>query len=231
MENTIGMLNLDMVGRANGGVDISGLELSPSMEVDFQAAAAASGELRIRREGPGSGRSDDSSFIAKRVPAINFLPASTPTTTGRATTGKRSTPAASAGWRALPSNLPRGSPGGTIAPSSSHRRGEPFGSFESCDAFESFAVARKRTCRTTRTISTLTSRFSRLNLPAGSPRGTAALSSSHRNLVSGFPGGVRLPWPAEAAKQRRRQPDFVFTTVVFSARPPLVPERVRTDAA
>jgi hypothetical protein len=72
MENTVGMLNLDMVGRANGSVDISGLELSPSMEADFQAAAAAN-ELKIRREGPGSGRSDDSSFIDKRVPAINFF--------------------------------------------------------------------------------------------------------------------------------------------------------------
>jgi hypothetical protein len=74
MENTIGMLNLDMVGRANGSVDISGLELSPSMEADFKAASAASGDqLKIRREGPGSGRSDDSSFIDKRVPAINFF--------------------------------------------------------------------------------------------------------------------------------------------------------------
>jgi len=63
-----------MVGRANGSVDISGLELSPSMEADLAAASAASGnELRIRREGPGAGRSDDSSFIAKRVPAINFF--------------------------------------------------------------------------------------------------------------------------------------------------------------
>lgn len=74
MADTIGMLNLDMVGRANGSVDISGLELSPSMEADLAAASSASGnELRIRREGPGAGRSDDSSFIAKRVPAINFF--------------------------------------------------------------------------------------------------------------------------------------------------------------
>jgi hypothetical protein len=74
MASTIGMVNLDMVGRANGGVDISGLELSPSMEADLRAAADAAGEgLRIRREGPGAGRSDDSSFIARRVPAINFF--------------------------------------------------------------------------------------------------------------------------------------------------------------
>ena len=74
MANTVGMLNLDMVGRANGSVDVSGLELSPSMEADLRAAAVASGDrLRIRREGPGAGRSDDSSFIARRVPAINFF--------------------------------------------------------------------------------------------------------------------------------------------------------------
>jgi hypothetical protein len=74
IENTIAMLNLDMVGRANGAVDVSGLELSPSMEADLRAAGAASGsQLRVRREGPGAGRSDDSSFIAKRIPAINFF--------------------------------------------------------------------------------------------------------------------------------------------------------------
>jgi hypothetical protein len=44
------------------------------MEADLQAAGAASGnQLRVRREGPGAGRSDDSSFIARRVPAINFF--------------------------------------------------------------------------------------------------------------------------------------------------------------
>ena len=71
---TIAMLNLDMVGRAHGGVDVSGLELSPSMEEDLRAAAkAAGGDLQIRRQGPGAGRSDDSSFIDKRIPAINFF--------------------------------------------------------------------------------------------------------------------------------------------------------------
>lgn len=74
IEQTIGMLNLDMVGRANGSVDVSGLELSPSMEADLQAANSAAGsQLKVRREGPGAGRSDDSSFIDKRVPAINFF--------------------------------------------------------------------------------------------------------------------------------------------------------------
>ena len=72
--DTIAMLNLDMVGRARGGVDVSGLELSPSMEEDLRAAAKAAGDqLQIRRQGPGAGRSDDSSFIDRRIPAINFF--------------------------------------------------------------------------------------------------------------------------------------------------------------
>jgi hypothetical protein len=74
IDRTIAMLNLDMVGRARGGVDVSGLELSPSMEEDLRAAAKAAGEgLQIRRQGPGAGRSDDSSFIGRRIPAINFF--------------------------------------------------------------------------------------------------------------------------------------------------------------
>jgi hypothetical protein len=74
IERTIAMLNLDMVGRARGGVDVSGLELAPSMEEDLRAATRAAGEeLQIRRQGPGAGRSDDSSFIDRRVPAINFF--------------------------------------------------------------------------------------------------------------------------------------------------------------
>jgi Zn-dependent M28 family amino/carboxypeptidase len=74
IDQTVGMLNLDMVGRSNGSVDVSGLELSPTMEADLQAASAAAGnQLKIRREGPGAGRSDDSSFIDRRVPAINFF--------------------------------------------------------------------------------------------------------------------------------------------------------------
>jgi hypothetical protein len=74
IERTVAMLNLDMVGRANGSVDVSGLEASPSMEADLRAAQQASGNsLRVQRQGPGAGRSDDSSFIARRVPAINFF--------------------------------------------------------------------------------------------------------------------------------------------------------------
>jgi len=74
LANTVAMLNLDMVGRARGGVDVSGLEDSPSMEADLKAAIeAAGGELKVAREGPGAGRSDDYNFITHRIPAINFF--------------------------------------------------------------------------------------------------------------------------------------------------------------
>lgn len=74
IDSTIAMLNLDMVGRARGGVDVSGLDVSPSMEADLKAAAtAAGGGLQIKREGPGAGRSDDSNFLDHRIPAINFF--------------------------------------------------------------------------------------------------------------------------------------------------------------
>ena len=72
IDRTIAMLNLDMVGRARGSVDVSGITAS-WLEEDFQAAVAATRQLRIRRGGPGAGRSDDSSFIDRRVPAINFF--------------------------------------------------------------------------------------------------------------------------------------------------------------
>ncbi len=71
--NTVAMLNLDMIGRAGGGVDVSGLEAAPSIEADLEGAAKATGRLNIRRQGPGAGRSDDSSFIDRRIPAINFF--------------------------------------------------------------------------------------------------------------------------------------------------------------
>ncbi len=73
MANTIAMLNLDMVGRAKGQVDVSGLGASPSLEQDLREAAHAVKGLQIKREGPGEGRSDDSSFIDRRIPAINFF--------------------------------------------------------------------------------------------------------------------------------------------------------------
>jgi hypothetical protein len=74
IESTIAMLNLDMVGRARGAVDVSGLEVSLSMEADLKAASSAAGAgLEIKRQGPGAGRSDDANFLDHRIPAINFF--------------------------------------------------------------------------------------------------------------------------------------------------------------
>jgi hypothetical protein len=73
MADTVAMLNLDMIGRSKGSVDVSGLESAPALEADLEDAAATLPGLTIRREGPGAGRSDDSSFLDRRVPAINFF--------------------------------------------------------------------------------------------------------------------------------------------------------------
>jgi hypothetical protein len=73
MSDTVVMVNLDMVGRSNGKVDVSGLEMSATLVEDIHAAADAVGGMEILRQGPGAGRSDDSSFLDKRVPAINFF--------------------------------------------------------------------------------------------------------------------------------------------------------------
>ncbi|MEQ1574412.1 MAG: M28 family peptidase, partial [Vicinamibacterales bacterium] len=71
--NTVAMLNLDMMGRSRGSVDVSGLDMAPSLLADLNAAARVAGPIEIRHEGPGAGRSDDSSFIDRRVPGINFF--------------------------------------------------------------------------------------------------------------------------------------------------------------
>jgi Zn-dependent M28 family amino/carboxypeptidase len=70
--NTVAMLNLDMVGRARGAVDVSGLSVGNLKEL-LMAAAHATGGLDIKQAGPGAGRSDDSSFLDVHVPAVNFF--------------------------------------------------------------------------------------------------------------------------------------------------------------
>jgi Zn-dependent M28 family amino/carboxypeptidase len=56
--DTIAMLNLDMVGRARGNVDVSGLEYAPSMEEDLKVAAHPGHQLlhRLPRRLPSPGR-------------------------------------------------------------------------------------------------------------------------------------------------------------------------------
>ncbi len=70
---TVAMLNLDMVGRLRGAVDVSGLEGAPSLVQDLNAAVRATGGIRYQQEGPGAGRSDDFPFLEAGVPAINFF--------------------------------------------------------------------------------------------------------------------------------------------------------------
>jgi hypothetical protein len=72
IEQTVAMINLDMVGRARGKVEVGGLNTAPSLEEEVRAAAKTAG-LDVRRGGPGAGRSDDSSFIDRRVPALHFF--------------------------------------------------------------------------------------------------------------------------------------------------------------
>jgi len=72
MGDTVAMINLDMIGRSRGAVDVSGLD-NTTLRTDLMAAAKATGGIDIRQEGPGAGRSDDSSFLAAHVPAVNFF--------------------------------------------------------------------------------------------------------------------------------------------------------------
>jgi Zn-dependent M28 family amino/carboxypeptidase len=72
LDNTVAMINLDMVGRARGKVEVGGLSVAPSLEADVRAAAKTAG-IDVRPGGPGAGRSDDSSFIDRRVPALHFF--------------------------------------------------------------------------------------------------------------------------------------------------------------
>jgi len=72
IEKTVAMLNLDMVGRSRGAVSVSGLEESKPLDTDFREASR-NFRLTVRRSGPGAGRSDDASFLAKGIPAVNFF--------------------------------------------------------------------------------------------------------------------------------------------------------------
>ena len=87
IENTVAMLNLDMVGRAQGRVDVSGLELSPSMETDLKAAAQRPPAWRFAAKAPARAAATiRRSSIAACRPSTSS-PGSTATTTARRTTG------------------------------------------------------------------------------------------------------------------------------------------------
>ena len=73
VESTIAMLNLDMVGRER----IGGRERTRRGTVNGSGPHGSSQSeripLKIKREGPGAGRSDDYNFLVRRIPAINFF--------------------------------------------------------------------------------------------------------------------------------------------------------------
>jgi hypothetical protein len=75
LDDTVAMINLDMVGRPRGKIMISGLETAPAVASDLDAAAEVVDGLAIQRfqEGAGVGSSDDTSFAVKKIPAIGFF--------------------------------------------------------------------------------------------------------------------------------------------------------------
>ena len=72
LADTVAMLNLDMIGRSHGRVEVGGLATTPALQADIDAAARIA-DIDVRRGGPGAGRSDDSSFIDKRIPALHLF--------------------------------------------------------------------------------------------------------------------------------------------------------------
>jgi len=72
LADTVTMLNLDMIGRSRGSVEIGGLDSASAIRVDIDAAALIA-DITVRPGGPGAGRSDDSSFIDHRIPALHFF--------------------------------------------------------------------------------------------------------------------------------------------------------------
>lgn len=74
LEQTIAMINLDMVGRTGGRILVDGIANSPSIEQDLKAVESGSGiRLKALRGGPGAGASDDAAFLLRKIPAINFF--------------------------------------------------------------------------------------------------------------------------------------------------------------
>lgn len=72
LEDTVAMLNLDMIGRSRGRVEVGGLEAAGPLRTEVDAAAREMG-ISVRPGGPGAGRSDDASFLDRRVPALHFF--------------------------------------------------------------------------------------------------------------------------------------------------------------
>jgi hypothetical protein len=74
LEQTVAMVNLDMMGRPEGGVLVSGVESAPTLAADVKAASEGRKvALKPAREGANVSSSDDTSFLLRKVPAIDFF--------------------------------------------------------------------------------------------------------------------------------------------------------------
>jgi Peptidase family M28/PA domain len=72
LADTLAMVNLDMIGRSRGRVEVGGLASASSLRGDVDTAAKTAG-IEVRPGGPGAGRSDDSSFLDRRIPSLHFF--------------------------------------------------------------------------------------------------------------------------------------------------------------
>jgi hypothetical protein len=77
LEQTAAMINLDMVGRAGGRILVDGFANAPALEDDLKAAQNTQTgrgiKLAALHGSAGAGASDDATFIARKIPAINFF--------------------------------------------------------------------------------------------------------------------------------------------------------------
>ena len=72
MSDTIAMLNLDMIGRPRRGVEVGGMASAQPLRAEVEGAGKVAG-LEVRPSTIGSGRSDDASFLDRRVPALHLF--------------------------------------------------------------------------------------------------------------------------------------------------------------
>jgi aminopeptidase YwaD len=73
LDRTVGMINLDMVGRVRDGkIAALGSDSAPEWQAPLDAAAAAAG-LSVKLGGDGYGPSDHSSFFEKQIPVIHLF--------------------------------------------------------------------------------------------------------------------------------------------------------------
>jgi len=71
IEQTVAMINLDMVGRPNGRVLVGGLDTAPDLKGDLEAAQAGLSIKVSAGEGRATaGSSDHTSFLLRRIPSL-----------------------------------------------------------------------------------------------------------------------------------------------------------------